>query len=187
MNSGIYKIENVVNGKIYVGSAINFSNRFIRHKTALKHDNHCNEHLQRTWNKYGKENFKFEIIENCIEEKLLFREQFWIDKLEVVKKGYNMCPTAGNCLGIKRSKEHKEKCSKAKMGKNNPMYGKKQSKETIEKRSIKLRGNTNGFKKGQHHSISTEFKKGHKVSIETIKKRTETRKKSGWNKRNRRL
>ena len=42
---GIYKITNIVNNKIYVGSAINISNRFKTHKRLLKNNIHFNSHL----------------------------------------------------------------------------------------------------------------------------------------------
>ena len=60
--SGIYKIENTIDGKCYVGSAINIKSRWQCHVSMLSHDKHNNKHLQRAWNKYGSENFTFSII-----------------------------------------------------------------------------------------------------------------------------
>ena len=61
--SGIYAIVNKVNGKRYVGSAVNFKKRAIIHKYHLKKGTHHCEHLQRAWNKYGPESFAFVILE----------------------------------------------------------------------------------------------------------------------------
>ena len=52
MNSGIYKILNKINGKFYIGSAVNFKRRFARHKRLLNINCHPNEYLQNAWNKY---------------------------------------------------------------------------------------------------------------------------------------
>ena len=35
---GIYKIENLVDGKVYIGQSINVSNRLANHKSDLKHN-----------------------------------------------------------------------------------------------------------------------------------------------------
>src|SRR3989304_1436717 len=61
--SGIYKIINKTNGKYYVGSSNDIIGRWFTHKSQLNRNNHCNPHLQRAWNKYGKDNFEFIIVE----------------------------------------------------------------------------------------------------------------------------
>lgn len=111
-NSGIYKITNLINKKIYIGSAINFKSRKQNHFNKLKNNNHDNIYLQRAYNKYGKDNFKFEIIEFVeLKENLIKREQFWIDYYSI-NNLYNICPTAGNSLGRKLSNETKNKIGK---------------------------------------------------------------------------
>ena len=105
MDSGIYSIRNTVNNKIYIGSAINFKTRFSRHKSQLKLNKHFNKHLQTTYNKYGKENFIFEIIEYCEKDKLIEREQNWID---FFNPEYNKLKIAGNSIGYKHNEETKQ-------------------------------------------------------------------------------
>lgn len=78
--SGIYKITNVINNKIYIGSSNNVYKRKNEHFSSLKANTHCNKHLQRAYNIYGKDNFKFEIIETCKENDLLIIEQKYLDK-----------------------------------------------------------------------------------------------------------
>lgn len=77
---GIYKIVNKINGMVYVGQTKEkFHRRFWLHQWKLRKGNHDNVHLQRAWNKYGEENFIFEIIEILPEEEIDEREKFWID------------------------------------------------------------------------------------------------------------
>jgi group I intron endonuclease len=82
MESGIYKIECIINNKIYIGSSNNIHRRKIEHMSSLKRNKHFNKYIQRSWNKYGEENFMFEILENCEVEKLIEREQYYIDTLK---------------------------------------------------------------------------------------------------------
>jgi group I intron endonuclease len=104
--SGIYKILNKLTGGFYIGSATYFKYRFNAHRRELNLNKHNNVHLQRAWNKYGKDAFEFWIIELCDKIKLLEREQFYIDTL---KPTYNILITAGSRLGMKTSKESNEK------------------------------------------------------------------------------
>ena len=120
---GIYQIRNTINNKIYIGSAININKRWGEHISLLKNGTHHSILLQRSWNKHGENKFIFEIIEIVEELKqLIIREQYYKDlyKSYDPKLGYDICPTAGSALGVKHSKETKEK----KLGKNNPMFGK---------------------------------------------------------------
>lgn len=79
--SGIYKIVNIENGKFYIGSSKDLNGRWIQHKSGLKNKKHINIILQRAWDKYGKDKFTFQIVEECDKSILLEREQFYIDTL----------------------------------------------------------------------------------------------------------
>lgn len=112
--SGIYKIINIYDNKVYVGSSIDIKRRWHEHKKELRKNKHCNLHLQFAWNKYGEQNFQFEIIEivdNPTKENLLNREQYWIDKLCACNEneGYNILSQAGSNLGTKMSDALKQK------------------------------------------------------------------------------
>jgi len=108
---GIYIIKNIINNKFYIGSAVNVRKRFYTHKRLLRKNKHFNNHLQSSYNKYGLNNFIFEIIEITKKENLIKREQYWIDTLEANNKniGYNKRIIASSNLGIKASNETKEK------------------------------------------------------------------------------
>ena len=102
---GIYKITCLANGKIYVGSAVNLRGRRHTHWHRLRKNKHHNKHLQNAWNKYGEEQFVFEVIEFCDKQMLIEREQFFIDFLNSCATGYNFNPIAGSTLGRKDSPE----------------------------------------------------------------------------------
>ena len=111
MNTGIYAIENTVNGKMYIGSAVNLQRRMSHHFSLLRKGTHINGKLQNSYNKHGEESFKPKTLLVCRTEDLLFYEQLVIDKYDVAKTGYNIAPIAGSALGVKRSEETKAKIS----------------------------------------------------------------------------
>ena len=92
MRSGIYKIENKVNSKVYIGSSNNIKRRWQKHKALLRHNKHQNSHLQAAWNKYGEDNFAFSIVELCPIDNLISREQYFIDSMN---PEYNQSKIAG--------------------------------------------------------------------------------------------
>ncbi len=86
--SGIYKIINKINGKYYVGSTNYFWNRRRQHQMMLTENRHTNPHLQSSWNKYGEENFIFQVIEKVPINKLILVEQKYLD---IAKTEQNKC------------------------------------------------------------------------------------------------
>lgn len=99
MKSGIYKIENLLNGKFYIGSAKDFLHRKSTHLYDLRNNKHRNIHLQRSFNKHGEDSFLFQLVEQCNEEILIEREQYYIDSLN---PHFNILRLAGSSIGIKR-------------------------------------------------------------------------------------
>lgn len=102
MSCGIYKIENLLNHKVYIGQSINIETRFKKHQSAK--DNFL---IHKAIQKYGKENFSYEIIELCSQEQLNEKEIYWIDKyqsciLNGLNKGYNMNYGGSNGAGLQK-------------------------------------------------------------------------------------
>lgn len=104
--TGIYKIENIINHKVYIGQSTNIQKRWIRHKsTAFNVDDHSYENpLYRAMRKYGIENFNFSVLEECSCEELNQRERFWIKKYNSFFEGYNLT-FGGDGSGSKERKE----------------------------------------------------------------------------------
>ena len=182
MNSGIYKIFNKENSKCYFGSAIDFNRRWNVHLHELNAGNHGNFHLQAAWNKYGAGTFEFSIILKCSPEKCLMYEQMCLDLYwDGGIKCYNINPTAGSPLGIKRSQETKNKMSAAHLGRptwnkgkiltpeikkhmseakqkeKHPLFGKKHSPGSRAKMS-KARIGKIPYNKGKKHPLGKTWR-----------------------------
>lgn len=135
--SGIYQIRNLVDNKLYIGSAVNFKRRKYEHLLKLKRNKH-NKKFQNAFNKYGEQNFVFEVIEFVEDKnKLLEHEQYWMDRFNVYKNGYNATKEAGNTLGLKLSNEAKDKLRKANLGKKLSEETKRKISETLKSKRIK--------------------------------------------------
>lgn len=106
--SGVYTIENVVSGGIYVGSAGLFRRRFAQHKTALRGNKHSNSHLQNAWAAYGEGAFRFAVFIVCERKDMQFYEQKCLD---VLLPRYNKSKSAysGIPIGATLSAAHIEK------------------------------------------------------------------------------
>lgn len=86
---GIYKIENLINHKVYIGQSKNIKARWRTHRTKYQIDD---TYLYRSMRKYGIENFSFIVIEECSIEELNSKEKYWIAYYDSTNanNGYNM-------------------------------------------------------------------------------------------------
>lgn len=113
MKSGIYKISFIGTKWFYIGSATNLQSRKSMHIKQLKDNKHYNKFMQRAFNKHEIDSFVFEIIEYCKPEKLIEREQYYIDTLN---PNINIRKIADSNKGLKWSNESKIKLSISKTG-----------------------------------------------------------------------
>ena len=173
---GVYKLTNIINGKVYVGSGY-IKRRESSHFSNLKRQTHNNKHLQASYNKYGKEAFVWTPILICESKDCLDYEQKVMDMYkETIGWGtmYNICPRADR---KEVSEETRQKLSKALKGKKhsreqvinqaNATRGQIRSEETRQKLSKALRGK----KHSREHVINqANAIRGRKVSEEVRRK-----------------
>jgi len=77
---GIYRILNLINNKVYIGSSIDIERMLKQHKNDLNKNKHWNKSLQEDWNLYGYNYFKLEAIEYCSSDSFVFNENKWMIK-----------------------------------------------------------------------------------------------------------
>lgn len=130
--AGLYKIINKVNGKKYVGSSNNVKKRWRDHKSLLRRGVHHNIHLQSAYNKYGAQNFEYELLKEVEEEQLLQEEQELLDKLFQQEPAniYNIGRIARSVMaGSNHTEEVKQILREKLSGEKHPHYGKPVSEE----------------------------------------------------------
>ena len=122
--TGIYRIESLCKPeRAYIGSSVNIKKRWQEHLRNLRSNHHHSQSLQNHYNKYGEQDLIFIIIELCLPEFLIAREQHYIDSFNPI---FNSCKIAGSRLGFKLSDETKLKLSKI-------QTGRRHSAETLKK------------------------------------------------------
>lgn len=141
MNSGIYLIKNMVNGKAYIGSTKNLNDRKYQHFSDLRLDKHHNPHLQYSFNKYGEKSFEYYIIAYCPEDKLLEREDFYINYLQSMNrnKGYNLSTAERHIITDEQKKKISESLKELyKIHPKNPLNKEQRNKisESLKNRYI---------------------------------------------------
>lgn len=162
----IYKVTNLLNGKIYVGQDSNNRDEYFG----------SGIWISRSIKKYGRHNFKKEIIEVCSSlEELNNREIFWISNLNSTDPniGYNV--HVGGTGGDRytnnpRIDEIKENARLKNLGKNNPFYGKSHKSESRKSISEKQKGKVLSDETKRKLS---ESRKGKKLTEETKQKMSE--------------
>lgn len=129
----IYVIENLVNGKRYVGQTCNPEQRKAQH---LSGSNTGCLAIHNAILKYGRAVFDFTLLESLPDLELTnMREEYWITTLNTIRPGgYNL--RHGGAAGGKPSLETRNKMRLAQLGK-------KQTEEQKEKRAAKHRGRKN--------------------------------------------
>lgn len=111
MSVGIYKIENKLNGNVYIGQSVNIERRWQDHKKRRKDSSSI---IGRAFLKHGISNFDFSVIEMCLKDELNDREIHWITHYNSYAKGYNATP-GGNSSQSKTGKLTQSKVDSIKL------------------------------------------------------------------------
>lgn len=147
----IYQIYNTDNGKLYIGKAVDVFKRKVEHFDMLETNSHYNQHLQKSFNKHGREKFRFQIIEECKECELYEKEIYYIQIYDSFNSGYNQTLGGDGVSGRKwtenqyRVMSEKMKGNRYGLG-NKSNLGLKKSEETKEK----VRNSLLGRKRGKY-------------------------------------
>lgn len=185
--SGVYKIINNINSKIYIGSSSDLYSRMNNHKSLLNKNKHHSCHLQNAWNAYGCDSFSFIIVEEVnFDESISPKEKDLMLKLkekEYIKLfksddnyfGYNIVsnPDRSPMFGRKHSIESRKKMSEWQIGENNNNYGKKFSEDHRRKISESHKGKKVVISDEQKEKISNSLKG--KKPVKAIEKSIENR------------
>jgi group I intron endonuclease len=184
MKNVIYKIRNVVNQNFYVGSTVDSRKRFWEHRKDLRLGVHCCVRLQRAWNKYGEDCFKFEIVEQVATRQNLFSsEQKWLDEHFGKDHCYNVSKYAASPMrdatlemranlakktkawhalnghprtGVVLSEEQKQKIKEGRIGKHAGSEHYRYGKTVSEKTKKKIGDSQRGVPKGPGRTVSPE-------------------------------
>lgn len=125
----VYKISNSINNKVYIGiTSYSIEQRYKWHVRDCKSG--VEKKLYRAMIKHGIDNFKIELLESVDDAIIDKREEFYIEYYDSFNNGYNASPVSH---GVRRHTEEDKKLMSEKA------RGRKQSKETLEKKSIAMK------------------------------------------------
>nr|YP_009440973.1 GIY-YIG endonuclease [Absidia glauca]AMA21279.1 GIY-YIG endonuclease [Absidia glauca] len=172
--SGIYKWENKISGDFYIGSAVDLSKRMSEYyrKSYITHPSRGRSIICYALVKYDYNNFSLSILEYCDKDKVITREQYYLDLLN---PSYNILKYAYSSDGYKHTLEAIQKISIAKKGRftkeNNSFYGKSHTEEikTLMSQTALKRVKPNNakpvFLKDSNNNIIGDFKSMSELSI----------------------
>lgn len=159
INYSIYKIKNKITNQCYIGVDSYYPKRIKQHQSRLRNNKHRNKHLQASYNKYGIENFSFELLESCSTREIMLNKEIqYIKYFKSLEKGFNHTIGGEGSVGYKHSKESLLKMSSWKRiitddWKNNIS---KATKGVKKKKGIKRKNhpNYNKWLGGEKHPVS---------------------------------
>jgi group I intron endonuclease len=117
--SCIYKITCVKNQKYYIGSTVNKTQRWARHRRELRTGVHKNKNMQAAWNKHGEATFEFAVLENVADPVLL---------MQVEQRYLDACVGSADCFNHNKFADAPWR---GKSGAEMPNFGKKASAQAL--------------------------------------------------------
>jgi group I intron endonuclease len=150
----VYKITNLLDGRLYIGVSKNPEKRFYSHAF---HNTKTRSLIKLAIQKHGVENFKMDVLLKSTQEYCYMMERVLVDAYQTQKPlGYNICSGGRGAIGL--------------AGEENGMFGKKGE--------LHHNFGKQGYRTGVMHSEETKAKmsaahKGKIKSPETIEKMRE--------------
>lgn len=90
-SAGIYAIQNLDNGRIYVGGSVDVDRRVKVHQAHLARGQSDNPHIRHDIITYGPAVFRISILQRTFStQELAELEQRWADRLGAFETGYNI-------------------------------------------------------------------------------------------------
>ena len=161
---GVYRLQNIVTGRFYIGSSVNVYKRYYRHRQVLREGLKENIRISEDCEKHGIKSFVFGVIEYCEKQDLKMREQYYF---ELTKPAYNVWKNIYSAAGRDFTPEQMNGFQKT----SNHVKNKEDHKRNMKEAWI-LRRQSPDYQKGIDKMV--EGKKGYKHSEETKKKMSES-------------
>lgn len=129
----------------------------------LNNNSHHNDYLQKSWNKYGSDCFKFYVLEYCNTEELDDREIYYIEIYNTLNRdfGYNLKSGGQNGGSVYSEKIRKKMSRSAKQSYNDSLIEKRRQDALNQWSDIRIKekitGKNNGMY-GKHHTEESKLK-----------------------------
>lgn len=148
----LYEIRNILNDKRYIGRTGNVNKRWYRHKNELRKGNHHSLYLQRSWDKYGEDNFEF----NILDTRETLNEIIELESSHIGTLNESLLNVSNNSTGGDLISNHPERDKIVEKMTNslNERYSNMSDEDKL-KRSNKLKGENNPNYK--HGKCSKEY------------------------------
>ena len=162
--AGVYRWTHLPSGNCYIGSSINLSGRFSQYYNIdYLANKHGKSHIRRSLLYNGYSLFSLEVLEYCAPEKVIEREQYYLDLL---KPEYNILKTAGSLLGYKHPEGGKTKnwTPERKADRRKRLIVLNTSKEQTERARERMKIYSNS-KEHQEHLQKIHLRQSHKVEV----------------------
>lgn len=159
MTAGVYRLENSVTGKVYIGMSVNMEQRKREH---LHKRGSGDTKLRRAFSKYGRNKFSFvplfvaldKVVTKDTVDMLVQAEKDLIAEHDAVRNGYNTrhAATGVGAFGKawservkKRFESEEERMKCASNGEKNGMYGRSRKGERVGGAVTPMSGEKNGM------------------------------------------
>lgn len=160
----IYKIENILLKKIYIGKTVYLPDRISLHKSRYRNESYTSD-LYKDMRKFGLSNFILTIIEECNSTNINERESYWIKEYQATINGYNRSESQGGLSSSLYTDEIRKKLSESSSKEKNQFYNKTHTKEVRNRINLDRKASEETKEKMRVNSKACENSKGKKCLL----------------------